>query len=151
MTVQPGRVDHSQPPPLNLHKQLAQAHPAWLPDCHSLLQEGAELEALEALDLDLVTFDVTVVDTNHEKDRAVVSLLQNAGCNHDGAVERPQVKNSWWGTGASHILLQLQSAGLNQSAAGSKGITMCQWQVWTVASMTLWRTCWKMLHLVLES
>ena len=70
--------------------------------------------------MDLLTFDVITVEADcakTERDRAVVSQLQHAGYNCEGPVKYPQVSSNWWGTGASHILLQLQSTGASQRRA----------------------------------
>ena len=40
----------------------------------------------------------------------MASLLTSAGYIYDGAMERPQVRNDWWGTGAPHTVLQVQPA-----------------------------------------
>ena len=65
---------------------------------HLIVQEGAELHVLEALNLKTVTFNVITVEadgTNPGKDAAVVSLLQDAGYVFDGVLEPYFVRNFW--------------------------------------------------------
>ena len=66
---------------------------------HLVVQEGAELHVLEALDLKKVTFNVVTVEadgSNPEKDEAVTSLLQDAGYIYDGVLEPYVIRNIWY-------------------------------------------------------
>ena len=55
---------------------------------------------LEAIDLRKITFNVVTVEadgTDPEKDKAVISLLQDAGYVFDGVLEPYVIRNVWYG------------------------------------------------------